>query len=144
MKRLFHVHPEAMDNRNADYAIGAVHESHVPTSCGCFRFFNGSKIVCSVPEKDTQLPLEIAYKVARSEIVALTRAEGGEIDVKQLEAKVADIQGQLDNLRAIKTAMRGAIKQIGGAEDDLKDLEDSIRETLDDILVLIQPKKDEG
>ena len=58
---------EAMDNRGADYAIGAVHESHTPTSCGCFRFFDGSKIVCSVPEEDAPLPLEIAYKVARFE-----------------------------------------------------------------------------
>jgi len=134
---------EAMENRGADYAIGAVHESHAPTSCGCFRFFDGSKIVCSVPEEDMPLPLEIAYKVARFELVASTRAEGGEIDVKQLEAKVADIQGQFDNLRAIKTAMRGAVKQIGGAEDGLKDMEDSIRDTLDDILELIQPEEDE-
>jgi len=79
-----------MENRVADYAIGAVHESKVPTSCGCFRRYSGMKIICSVPDDPQPLPLEIAYKVARSEIVALTLQEEAEIDVGLLIAKTAE------------------------------------------------------
>jgi hypothetical protein len=41
------------------------------------RLFDGRKIICSVSKEDTQLPLEIAYKVARFELVASTKTEGG-------------------------------------------------------------------
>lgn len=60
---------EAKKNRDAHYAIGAVHESKIPDVCGCFRIYPSNNIVCSVSQDEDPLALEIAYKVARTELV---------------------------------------------------------------------------
>jgi hypothetical protein len=134
----------AMKNRGADYAIGAVQESMMPKQWGCLRFFDGAKIVCSVSGDAAPLPLEIAYKVARCGLVAQARRGGGEIDVSLLEAKVSEIQRQLDSLGAVSRALSGAGNQVDGAKTDLKRMECSIREALDEVLSLILPEEDEG
>jgi len=111
-----------MENRGADYAIGAVQESMMPKQWGCLRFFDGAKIVCSVSGDAAPLPLEIAYKVARCGLVAQARRGGGEIDVSLLEARVSEVQRQLDSLGAVSRALSGAGGsdrwREGGPEED--------------------------
>ena len=128
----------AKENRGAHYAIGAVHESNVPESVGCFRRFDGEKIVCSVPVDGHPLALEIAYKVARAELKLSILREEIKIDPSQLNAKIMEIQGQLDTMRAVKIALTGATGKIDDAKKDLKKMEDSIREIIGEILVMIK------
>lgn len=55
---------EAKKNRNAHFAIGVVHSSKIPDSCGCFRKYDGANIICSVSMDEEPNALEVAYKVA--------------------------------------------------------------------------------
>ena len=129
---------KAKENRVAHYAIGAVHESKAPSSCGCFRRFDGEKIVCSVPGDGDPLALEMAYKIARSELVASSLREEVELDLSQLKAKIGEIERQLDAVKTIKTNMKGAVTSIGKADDGLREMEASIREIAGEILLMIK------
>jgi len=134
---------DAKENRNAQYAIGAVHESGIPESCGCFRRYDGEKIICSIPEDEDPLALEIAYKVARAEIILSTLREEVSLDLSKLKGKIIEIQGQLDTMRAIKSALTGAKGKIEDARTDLESMEDSIRDILDEILKMIKTENEE-
>ncbi|MCK4702102.1 hypothetical protein KAT55_01970 [Candidatus Bathyarchaeota archaeon] len=128
----------AKENRGAQYAIGAVHDSKIPDSCGCFRIYPGNNIVCSVNMDEDPLALEIAYKVARTELVCSALREEVSFDTSRLKAKINEVEGQLETLRAVKSGLKGATDKIGGAKEDLKKIETSIRETLDEILAIIR------
>ena len=65
------------------------------------------------------------------------------MDVSMLEAKIAEIKVQLDNVGAVKRGLSGAAKHIEEAKTDLKAMEVSIRETLSEMLELIQPRRDQ-
>lgn len=129
----------AKENRVAHYAIGAVHESKIPEACGCFRRYDGAKIICSVPIDENPLSLEIAYKVARSELVLSVMREEVKLDISQLKEKMMEIQSQLNTMRAVKSALKGATGKIDGAREDLKKMEASIKEIISDILNMIKP-----
>ena len=83
----------AKENRGSHYAIGAVHESRVPEAIGSFRRYDGEKIICSIPEDDDPLALEIAYKVARAELVLFIMREEVRFDPSKFKDKVVEIQG---------------------------------------------------
>ena len=128
----------AKENRGAHYAIGAIHESKVPAAVGSFRRYDGAKIICSVPIDGYPLALEIAYKVARAELVLSILKEEVKLDLSQLKEKIMKIQGQLDTMRAVKSALTGATGKIDDAKKDLKEMEASIREIIGDILTMIK------
>ena len=129
---------KAKENRGAHYAIGAVHESKIPDACGCFRMYPSKNIVCRVSVDEEPLPLEIAYKVARAELVLSTLREKVKLDPSQLKAKVTDIQGQLETVQAVKRSMSGATNNIEKAKKDLETMEASIKSTLNEIFTLIK------
>lgn len=128
----------AKENRGSHYAIGAVHESRVPAAIGSFRRYDGEKIICSIPEDDDPLALEIAYKVARAELVLSIMREEVRFDPSKFKDKVVEIQGQLDTIRAIKSTLTGATGKIDDAKEDLKKMETSIRDILGEILSMIK------
>jgi len=84
------------------------------------------------------LALEIAYKVARAELVLSTLREEIRFDPSKLKDKVVEIQGQLDTIRAIKSALTGATGKIDDAKGDLKKMESSIREIIGEILDMVK------
>jgi len=129
---------KAKENRGAHYAIGVIHESKTPKSIGSFRRFTGNKIVCSVPEDDYPLALEIAYKMARTELILYLRKEKVKLDPSQLKEKVTRIQSQLETMGAVKRSLKGAKGKIDDASGDLKEMEESIRETIDEIMDMIE------
>jgi len=49
-----------------------------------------------------------------------------------------NVEGQLDTIKAIKTALKGTVNDIGRAEDSLKETEASIRETTSETLPVIE------
>jgi hypothetical protein len=129
---------QAKENRGSHYAIGAVHESRIPAAIGSFRRYDGEKIVCSVPVDDNPLALEIAYKVARAELVLSIMREEARLDPSKLKDKIMEIQGQLDVMMAVKSALTGATGKIEDARKDLKKMEASIREITGEILAMIR------
>jgi len=128
----------AKENRGAHYAIGAIHESKVPLAVGSFRRYDGEKIICSVPVEEHPLALEIAYKVARAELILSTLREDAGFDSSKLKDKVMEIQGQLDTIRAVKSTLTGATGKIDEAKEDLKKMETSIREIIVEILDMVK------
>ena len=136
-KSFFKELDSAKENRGAHYAIGAVHSSKIPDACGCFRLYPGENIVCRVSIDEDTLPLEIAYKVARAELVLYSLREKVKLDPSQLKAKVTGIQGQLETLQAVKMSMTGATNNIERARGDLVAMETSIKDTLNEIFELI-------
>jgi len=80
----------------------------------------------------------MAYKIARSEIEASSMREETKLDPSQLKARILEIERELDAMKAIKTALKGAAKGIGKAEDSLKEMEASIREITREILFMIK------
>ena len=129
---------KAKENRGAQYAIAAIHESEIPTACGCFRRYHSENILCSVPEDDYPLALEVAYKVARAELVLSTIRETATMDISQLKGKVIEILGHLETIKAIKRALSGAKGKIDDAKNDLENMEDSIREILSEIQGMVK------
>jgi len=129
---------DAKKNRGAHYAIGAVQRSNVPDSCGCFRRYDGGNIICGVSMDEEPLALEVAYKVARMEMKLSSMEEEIKFDTSKFKTKIKKIEGQLDTLRAVKSALTGATGKINDAKDDLKNMEESIREILNEILTMIR------
>ena len=131
----------AKENRDAHFAIGAVHESKIPDVCGCFRIYPGNNIICSVSMDEDPFALEIAYKVARAELVFSALREEVRFDPSQFKIKIKEIEGQLDTIRSIKGALTGASGKIDNAKENLKEMEDSIREILGEVLIMIKTRK---
>lgn len=129
---------KARENRGAHYSIGAIHESKVPIAVGCFRKYPGEKIICSVLVDTDPLPLEVAYKFARTELIMDSKRDEIQIDASQIEDKITKIQGQLDTMGAVKTALKGASGKIDDASVDLRKMEASIREVLSEMLALLK------
>jgi len=132
---------KAKENRSAHYAIGAIHESKIPKAVKSFRRFEGEKIICSVPKDDYPLALEIAYKMARTELILSLRRDEAKLDPSQLKEKVVRIQGQLDMMRAVKSSLKGAKGKIDNASGDLKEMEESIREIIGEIMDMIETQE---
>lgn len=128
----------AKENRDAHFAIGAVHESKIPDVCGCFRIYPGNNIICSVSMDEDPFALEIAYKVARAELVFSALREEVRFDPSQFKIKIKEIEGQLDTMQSVKSALTGASGKIDNAKENLKKMEASIREILGDILTIIR------
>jgi phage shock protein A len=80
----------------------------------------------------------MAYKIARSELVASSLREEVKLDLSQLKAKIGEIERQLDTVKTIKTNMKGAVTSIGKADDGLREIEASIREIAGEILLMIK------
>jgi len=63
------------------------------------------------------------------------------LDPSHLKAKIIEIQGQLDTMQSVKGALTGASGKIDDAKENLKKIEDSIREILGEILIMIKTRK---
>ena len=129
---------KAKENRLSHYAIGAVHKSNTPNSVGALRRYDGAKIICSVSDEEYPLSLEIAYKMARSELILEVSQEELEIDAEKVRSKIFEIETHLEKTRSIKTSLSGAVKNINSANDCLKEMEDSIKETLKELVDLVK------
>ena len=129
---------EAKKNRSAHYAIGAISESQAPECIGSFRRYEGEKIICSIPVNEPMLALEIAYKVARAELVTSILTKEAKVDLSQLRAKIMEIENQLSRIRAVKTALTGATGRIDHAKDEISEMEASIRRVATEILTMVR------
>lgn len=95
-------------------------------------------MICSVTEDEYPLSLEIAYKMARSELILETAQEELEIDTEKVLGKIQEIETHLQKTRSIKTSLSGAVKDIDSAKDCLKEMEASIKETLKELDELVR------
>ena len=124
---------EAMENRNSDYAIGAIHEDFVPPSVGVFRTFDGNRIIVSVPEVGQSTSLEVAYKLARCQILASLEEAPGEVKQADIAKKVSEIREHLGKCRVIKTNLTEVRKGVDSARSALEEMEEEALESVGDL-----------
>jgi hypothetical protein len=129
---------EALENRSADYAIGAVHEDHIVDSIGEFRRFAGDKVIVKIPEESYPLALEVAYKVARAEIIAKALADEKGVDATTVLEKIEEIKSKLELMRATKVSLTSAKKSIDSAYGNIESMEKDIKECSDELAKLIR------
>jgi hypothetical protein len=128
---------EAKTNRSSLYAIGAIRDEFVPDAVGTFRRFDGGKIICGVPEEGATISLEVAYKVARDELIMRLQQKDICAKPEDIIPKITSIKSQLENLRAMKNSLSNAKTKIDEVKISLEAMEDAIRADLNDIETLI-------
>lgn len=96
--------------------------------------YDGQKMICSIPEEEYPLALEIAYKIARSELVAMTSRGKAEVDLSILKEKTVEIENQSESLNAARIALKAATGKIDDAGGILKTMEDAVRELVAQVL----------
>jgi len=133
---------DAKKNHLAVYAIGAVHESYIPPSIGEFRRFSGNKIIVKIHEESYPLSLDIAYKVARAEIIAQTLVDDAEIDASTILEKVDAIKAKLEILQATKGALTTSKGNIDTAYGYLESMESDIKDILNELTTIIETEED--
>jgi hypothetical protein len=129
---------DAKQNRSSLYAIGAVKDEFVPEAVGSFRRFDGGKIICGVPEEGNPLALEVAYKVARDELIMNLQQKDICAKPAEILPKIANIRSQLENLRSMKTSLTNAKTRIDDVQNSLGMMEENIKADLDGLESLIK------
>ena len=120
----------AIKNRQADFAIAVTRAS--TGAAGCYRELEKDKIICAF--EDGGLPLEVAYRVARARVLLSMHQESKKgIDTAKICSLIDKIRNELKTVQGIKTKLTSMINTSDDISDDIKQLEISIRESLDEI-----------
>ena len=134
---------QAMKNRAAHYAIGAVYETYIPSQWGVFRRFAGNRIVISIPEESDPICLDIAYKVARAELIAQTLAGEREIDASKILEITERVLSKLENMRAIRTTINRTVTSLSDIHKKLGTMASEIKEDLAELSSLLEKAEEE-
>jgi hypothetical protein len=131
---------DAIQNREAKFAI-AVTEKIISEPVGCYREVEGDKIVCSFG--DNGLPLEVAYKIARTRILMkIHEVAEITIDTPRIQGIISKICNDLNAVRGIKAKLTSIGTTAETIETDIKCLEKNIRDSLSELQeVLCQSTK---
>jgi hypothetical protein len=128
MKSLVGELREAIQNREANFAI-AVTDKVISDSIGCYHEIEGDKIICAIG--DNQLPLEVAYRIARTYILMRTRETPTRtIDTARICGIISKIGNDLNTVRGIKANLTKIGKTADTITTDIKTLEKTIRSSL--------------
>ncbi len=76
------------------------------------------------------MSLEIAYKVARAEVIAEILADETEIDASDIIYKADEIKAELESLQSIKGTLTASINNIKKDYDSLEKMESNIKDSL--------------
>jgi len=128
MKSLVGELREAIQNREANFAI-AVTDKVISDSIGCYHEIEGDKIICAIG--DNQLPLEVAYRIARTYILMRTREiPTRTVDTARICGIISKIGNDLNTVRGIKANLTKIGKTADTITTDIKTLEKTIRSSL--------------
>jgi hypothetical protein len=126
---------DAIKNREAKFAI-AVTRSLTSKSIGCYREIEQDKIICAY--EDNGLPLEVAYKVARTRLLLSTYKEfEKEIDVARINGVIDKISNDLNATQGIKAKLTGIGRTSEAITTDIKSLETNIRDSLIELQAIL-------
>jgi len=126
---------DAIKNRESHFAI-AVTEKMTSDSIGCFREVEGDKIVCAFG--DNGLPLEVAYRVARTYLLIKIR-QGPEkiLDTTKIYGVISKISNDLNAIKGIKAKLTKIETTSEEIAIDIKSLETNIRESLEELQTIL-------
>jgi len=133
---------EAMQNRDAHFAIAAVEPSFADAFAP-LQYVAPDKVLVAVDAGETDnLPLEVAYQLARAFVVARAARREAPVNVEAVLGRLAEITGHLENVRAMKTNLTGAVTNIDNVKRMLDQMRESIEYTVADLVRAIQ--KEDG
>lgn len=122
---------EALQNREAGFAI-AVTDTLISEAVGCYREIEGDKIVCAFG--DNGLPLEVAYRIARTYLLMKVHATPDRtIDTQKICTIINKITNDLSSVRGIKTKLTSIGTTADAITADITALEHNIRDSLDEL-----------
>lgn len=122
---------EALENREADFAI-AVTQTLISEAVGCYRELEGDKIVCSFG--DNGLPLEVAYRLARTHLLMkMHESHEHVVDIPRIYGIIGRIQNDLNSVRGIKSKLTSIGTTADAIADDMSELEQNIRDSLEEV-----------
>lgn len=127
---------DAIKNREAKFAI-AVTETKMSDSIGCYREIEGDKIICSFG--DNGLPLEVAYKIARTYLLLKMHEESEEIiDTARIYGIIDKISNDLNAIQGIRAKLTSIGKTSETIATDIRSLETNIRDSLTELQEILR------
>lgn len=122
---------EAIENREAKLAI-AVTESPISEPVGSYREIEQDKIICAFG--DDGLPLEVAYKVARTRLLMDVYKESErEVDIARINGIAEKIRNDLNSMQGIKAKLTSIGNTSEAIKNDIRSLETNIRDSLTEL-----------
>jgi hypothetical protein len=122
---------EAIQNREAHFAI-AVTDTVISDAVSCYREIEGDKIICTY--EDNGLPLEVAYKVARTYLLMKAHKPFEKaIDITKIYGLIGKIGNDLNAVRGIKAKLTSIGNTSEEITSDVKTMEKNIRDSLDEL-----------
>lgn len=130
---------DAIKNRESQFAI-AVTETIISDAIGCYREVEGDKIICAFGDKG--LPLEVAYKIARTYLLIKIREMPERIiDTTKICGIISKISNDLNAIRGIKAKLTSIGTTSEAIATDIKSLETNIRGSLDELQDILRHNK---
>ena len=100
------------------------------------RDYGDNRLVCTIPaDGSTSLPLEIAYKLARTEVCWQMIYQSDQLDHAKVGQILKQIQEKLANFQGIKAKATSINKLTNTLNEDLDNLERDIKRSLSDALL---------
>lgn len=126
----------AIKNREAKFAI-AVTEKKMSDSIGCFREIERDKIICSFG--DNGLPLEVAYKIARTYLLLRMHEKSEEIlDTARIYGTIDKISNDLNAIQGIRAKLTSIGRTSETIATDIRSLETNIRDSLTELQEILR------
>jgi hypothetical protein len=126
-----------MREREADFGVLVVPgEDKLPAKLRALREFEGDKLVVAWDPDDSDLPLEVGYRLARAR-VAMKRAEGDEVDAPAIHESVERALNEMDEVRKVKNQLTGAKTNIDKAYELTDAMAERVRASLKEIDELV-------
>jgi gas vesicle protein len=128
---------EALENRGAKYGIFvAKWNEALPSSVGCFNYYNDDRIVCSLGSKEDELLhdeiLQTAYCWARANILRKS-ASCEKVDFELIDNNLEQIKSQLDLFKTIRNSCTNINTASRKIEEVCEEIEDKIQQHLRNI-----------
>lgn len=129
----------AIKNRNADFAIAVVHPDHSKSDIAPFVFRAPNTIVC-VANQEASLPLQVAYRMARTLVMARRSAQKTGLDQETVTAIVRRVEAKLTEFSSIYSQLTKVQSDLKGVSETLKGIAAAITSELTALLEKSSPK----
>ncbi|MFO8020719.1 MAG: hypothetical protein R6U96_19000 [Promethearchaeia archaeon] len=128
---------KSMNERAADFAIATVRDlDALPQehqSIGHLRTYGIDKIVCVANTDEGWLPLDVAYKIARSRLL-MENNETTEIDGGVIKTEIESVINKINTLKGIQGQLTSISNNIKEQRDKIKGLKNEVKDQLNGIL----------
>lgn len=126
---------EARENRAASITIGVVSQKHRPVKAEQLEFSQPSKaiLVFVDDEHPHDVPLEAAYKLARTLAISEVKVGSRQVTAAEITAYTGSIRRSLELIQAMKRGLTSTTSKLTELHGDLEKMRQEIIEQLDEL-----------